>query len=409
MAGDRRAVIVAVTVCHRHLASIVRDSAPTCGVSRAVANKQWHRIQMDDVVTADEARDLLADRLVDSTIPALELLSVHLGLELGLYRAIDGGVTEDELASRAGIAPRYAREWLEHQTVAGFLDCDDASRHAPDRVYRMPPGHAEVLLDTDSPYHTAPLATILAGLARAMPLLPDAFRTGGGVSYGAYGAEIRDGIRALNRPSFVQDLASTWLPAMPDVVARLTAEPSARVLDLGCGEGSSTIALARAYPLIQVTGIDLDAPSIAAARAAVAQTGLDGRVTFEVGDASRLGEGGPFDLATIFEALHDMGDPVGVLRAVRSNLTERGVLFIADERVADEFTPTPDAVERMQYGFSVLHCLPATMAEDPVEAAGTVLRAPTVDRWAAEAGFVAFTRVPIAHDFWQFYRMDREP
>jgi hypothetical protein len=104
-----------------------------------------------------------------------------------------------------------------------------------------------------------------------------------------------------------------------------------------------------------------------------------------------------------------MGDPVGVLRAVRSNLTERGVLFIADERVADEFTPTPDAVERMQYGFSVLHCLPATMAEDPVEAAGTVLRAPTVDRWAAEAGFVAFTRVPIAHDFWQFYRMDREP
>src|SRR5215475_1561084 len=110
----------------------------------------------------DAARDILAERFVDSAIPAMELLSVHLGLELGLYRALDGGATEDELATRAGIAPRYAREWLEHQTVSGFLDCDDASRAAPERVYRMPPGHAEVLLDADSPYHTAPLATMLA-------------------------------------------------------------------------------------------------------------------------------------------------------------------------------------------------------------------------------------------------------
>ncbi|HEY7176267.1 MAG TPA: methyltransferase domain-containing protein [Micromonosporaceae bacterium] len=362
---------------------------------------------MDLAPSATEARDLLADRLVDSAIPAMELLSVHLGLELGLYRALDSGATEDELATRAGIAPRYAREWLEHQTVSGFLDCDDASRAAPERVYRMPPGHAEVFLDADSPFHTAPLATMLAGVARAMPLLPEAFRTGGGVPYGVYGAEIRNGIRALNRPSFVHDLASAWLPAMPDVVARLSVEPGARVLDLGCGEGSSTIAMARAYPLIRATGVDLDEPSILAARAAAERAGLGERVTFEVGDASRVGDRGPFDLATIFEALHDMSDPVGVLRSVRANLGPRGVLFIADERVADEFAPTADASERLSYGFSVLHCLPATMAEDPVEAAGTVLRAPTVDRWAEEAGFGACTRVPIEHDFWQFYRMDR--
>jgi hypothetical protein len=357
---------------------------------------------------AEAARDLLAERFMDSALPALELLSVHLGLELGLYRALDGGATETDLATRAGIAPRYAREWLEQQTVAGFLDCDDTSVDGGDRVFRLPPGHAEVLLDADSPYHTAPFATMLAGIARAMPLLADAFRTGGGVPYAAYGAEIRNGIRALNRPGFLHDLASTWLPAMPDVVVRLAGDPPARVLDLGCGEGVSTIAMARAYPRITVTGIDLDAASIATARDTAARAGLSDRVEFELGDASRVRDRGPFDLATIFEALHDMGDPVGVLRAVRANLGERGVLFIADERVADEFSASADTVERMQYGFSVLHCLPATMAENPVEAAGTVLRAPTVDRWAADAGFGSCTRVPIENESWQFYRMDQQ-
>jgi SAM-dependent methyltransferase len=296
---------------------------------------------------------------------------------------------------------------LEHQVVSGLVTCDEPSSPAADRVYRLPPGHAEVLLDADSPYHTGPVATVLAGIARALPLLPDAFRSGGGVPYGAYGDEIREGIRALNRPGFIHELASTWLASMPDVIERLDGDPPARVLDLGCGEGTSTLALAAAYPRIRVVGVDLDAPSIAAAQAAAAQVGLDNRVTFVLADANHANNGGPFDFATIFEALHDMGDPVGVLRTVRDGLAERGTLLVADERVGDEFTATPGDVERMQYGFSVLHCLPATMAEDPVEAAGTVLRAPTVRRWAAEAGFASCTQLAVDNDFWRFYRMDR--
>src|SRR5215475_14228560 len=359
-----------------------------------------------DPVGTDEARDLLADRLMDSAMQALELFTVHLGIELGLYRALDGGVREDELAIRAGIAPRYAREWLEQQVVAGIVDVDNPSDVAPDRVYRLPLGHAEVLLDVDSPYHTGPVATMLAGIARALPLMPGAFRSGGGVPFGAYGAEMRDGIRAINRPGFINDLGTTWLPAMPDVVARLESDPPGRVLDLGCGEGVSTIAIATAYPQARVTGIDMDEPSVAAARAAAERAGVGDRVAFEVANAGRASDRLPFDLVTIFEALHDMADPVGILTSVRATLAERGVLFVADERVADEFTPTPDAVERMSYGFSVLHCLPATMAEHPVEAAGTVLRPPTVERWALEAGFAACTRLPIDNDSWQFYRMD---
>jgi SAM-dependent methyltransferase len=369
--------------------------------------------------SAPAARDQLAQRLVDTAVSAMELFAVHLGIELGLYRALDeastnldrrsttGGLTETELAARAGISDRYAREWLEQQVVSGVVTCDDPSLPAADRVYRLPAGHAEVLLDADSPYHTGPLATMLAGIARALPLLPDAFRTGGGVPYGAYGDEIREGIRSLNRPGFIHDLESTWLAAMPDVSDRLDRDPPARVLDLGCGEGASTLALAAAYPRIRIVGVDLDAPSIAAAQEAAARVGLGNRVTFVLADAGRASDYGPFDFATIFEALHDMGDPVGVLRSAREGLADDGTLLVADERVADEFTATPDDVERLQYGFSVLHCLPATMAEDPVEAAGTVLRAPTVQRWAAAAGFGACTRLAVDHDFWQFYRMDR--
>jgi SAM-dependent methyltransferase len=356
-------------------------------------------------MTTDSDRNRLAERLVENTTTALELLSVHVGRELGLYHAVRAGSTEEEVAARAGIAPRYAREWLEQQTVSGILTCDDPARPAPERVYRLPAGHAEVLLDADSPYYTAPLATMLAGIARVMPLLPHAYRTGGGVPYAAFGAEIRQGIASLNRPAFQHDLAAAWLPTMPDVVARLGAVPAARVLDLGCGEGNSTIALARGYPRIQVLGVDLDSDSVAVARAAAADAGVADRVELEVGDAATVAGGQPFDLVTIFEALHDMGDPVGVLRTVRSVLADGGSLFVADELVADEFTAKADLVERLQYGFSVLHCLPATMAENPVEAAGTALRAPTVERWAAEAGFGRFERLPIENDFWQFYRM----
>jgi hypothetical protein len=124
-----------------------------------------------------------------------------------------------------------------------------------------------------------------------------------------------------------------------------------------------------------------------------------------VGDAAHIPSEGPFDLVTIFEALHDMGDPVGTLRTARALLAAGGDVLVADERVADAFTTPADPVERFMYGWSVLHCLPATLAERPVEATGTVLRAPTLARWAAAAGFTGFAVLPIDNLFWRFYRM----
>jgi SAM-dependent methyltransferase len=354
-----------------------------------------------------DAREALAERLVDHTTHALETLSVYLGLELGLYQALNdlGAATEAEIAAHAHIAPRYAHEWLEQQAAAGYLTCDNPSHAAEERRYQLPSGHAEVLLDADSPYHTGPLAVILAGIAGVLPQLLEAYRTGGGVPYAAYGPQLRRGIAALNRPMFLHELASSWLPALPDLDRRLRATPPARVLDLGCGLGASSIALARAYLHAQVLGVDLDQASVTEARAQAAQAGVADRVTFEVGDAAHLPSEAPFDLITVFEALHDIGDPVGTLAAARALLADDGNVLVADERVADAFTAPGDLVERFMYGWSVLHCLPATLAERPVEATGTVLRAPTVERWAAAAGFGGFEVLPIDNPFWRFYRL----
>jgi hypothetical protein len=217
-----------------------------------------------------DAREVLAGRLVDGLTGAMETLGVYLGVELGLYRTLAdlGSATEAELAGQAGITTRYAREWLEQQAVAGYLACDDPAEPAERRRFRLPPGHAEVLVDPDSPYHAAPLAQALAGVARALPQLPGAYRSGAGIPYADYGREIRRGIAAANRPMFLHELATAWLPAVPDLDRRLRSAPPPRVLDLGCGLGASSVALARAYPRATVLGVDLDTASVADARVA---------------------------------------------------------------------------------------------------------------------------------------------
>jgi SAM-dependent methyltransferase len=193
---------------------------------------------------------------------------------------------------------------------------------------------------------------------------------------------------------------------MPDVQVRLQAEPPARVADIGCGTGWSTIALARAYPLARVSGVDLDVDSIRQARLNAERAGLADRIAFEVGDAANLSLAGTFDLVTAFETLHDMARPVQALEGMRRLAGASGVVLIADERVADSFIAPGDAIERLCYGFSVLHCLPASLAEQPSAGIGTVLRAPALRGLAEAAGFRSVQVLPIQNDFWRFYRLD---
>lgn len=359
------------------------------------------------MTTTPDAREALGERVFAAMTQTTEIFSMHLGLELGLYQALRtaGRATSTELATASGVHERYTREWLEQQAVAGIVGASGAD--ASSRVYHLPEPHAEALLDEDSPYYIAGGPATLAGIALALPALPDAYRTGGGVAYADYGPTMRRGIAAFNRPLFQHELGSAIIPAIPEVHRRLT-EPPARVLDLGCGIGASSIALARAYPGVQVVGVDLDEASVTEAAAAAAAEGLADRVTFHAGDAAQLrSEDGSFDIVTIFEALHDMGDPVGALRTAGGLLAPGGSIVVADERAAEDFHAPGDDLERFFYGFSVLHCLPATMAEKPVEANGTVIRPDTVRRWGHDAGFSRVAELDIDNPFWRFYRLAR--
>jgi ubiquinone/menaquinone biosynthesis C-methylase UbiE len=354
-------------------------------------------------------REALAGRLIEDVTRSLETLSVYLGTKLGLYRGLaDLGApaTAADLAARTSVAPRYAREWLEQQAAAGYLTCEDPAQPATRRRYLLPEGHAEVFLDPDSPYHAAPGVIMFGGLTTVLHQVAEAYRTGDGVPYAAYGEDIRRGIAAFNRPMFRHELTSHWLAAVPDTDRRLRSAPPARVLDLGCGLGTSSITLAQGYPRVIVHGVDLDEKSVTEARAAAAAAGVADRVTFATGDAACQQAPDTYDLITLFETLHDLADPVATLQAARSALAEDGSVLVADERVADRYRAPAGLVERFQYGWSVLHCLPATLA-GAAEANGTVLRAPTVARWARKAGFSQFEILPIDNDFWSFYRLRR--
>jgi 2-polyprenyl-3-methyl-5-hydroxy-6-metoxy-1,4-benzoquinol methylase len=362
---------------------------------------------MTATTEAAAERDALVERLMGATAGMFDVYTTYLGDRLGLYRALaDGGpATSPALASRAGLDERYVREWLEQQTVVGTLRVDDASAAPAERRYSLPAGHAEVLVERDSPCYLAPLAQLMVGTVHPLAAVLDAFRGGGGVPFGDYGADMREGQGGLNRVAFLQQLGQEWLPAIPDVHARLQADPPARVAEIGCGLGWASIGLARAYPTVRVDGYDLDAPSVARAQANAREAGVDDRVRFAVRDAAEAATGATYDLVLAFECIHDMSDPVSALRAMRALAGERGAVVVMDERVGESFAARNEDTEWFMYGFSVLHCLPVCLADRPSAGTGTVMRPDTLRRYAREAGFRDAEILPIDNYFYTFYRL----
>jgi 2-polyprenyl-3-methyl-5-hydroxy-6-metoxy-1,4-benzoquinol methylase len=359
------------------------------------------------MITVLDRTDALAERLSRAALGALELYSVYLGTELGLYRTLEehGPLVGRELAECAGIAPRYAREWLEQQAVAGLIEVEDTGAAPEERLYALAADHAPVLVEGDDGAHVAPFAHMLAGIGRVLPEVVEAYRTGAGVPYRSYGRDFRHGQGQINRPAFSQELPGVWLAAMPDVVARLETGRPARVADIGCGQGWSTIAMAQEFLHAEVDGLDLDPASIADARRHAEQAGLNGRLRFIEGDAAGLAGHGPYDLILMLEALHDLARPVEALAAAREALADGGTLLVVDERVADRFTAPGDDVERMMYGWSVVHCLPTQLVEEPTAATGTVMRADAVRDFAVAAGFADVEVLPVENDLFRLYRL----
>jgi 2-polyprenyl-3-methyl-5-hydroxy-6-metoxy-1,4-benzoquinol methylase len=355
-------------------------------------------------LSADEAaqRDELQGRVCGAFIGMLDLASIYLGDKLGLYAALrDAPATSSELARRAGISERYAREWLEQQAVTGFLTVAGGSADADARTYTLPRGHAEALIDRDSTGAATPMAIFLEPIGRILPKLVAAYRSGEGVSWSEYGDDCWQGQGDFNRPTLRGQLARDVLAKIPAVHDALTA--GGRVLDLACGVGWSSIAIARAYPGARVDGFDLDAKAIAQATENAKADGVADRVTFHAADAATVA--GTYDVALIVEALHDMSRPVQVLRGVRAALRPGGTLLVADENVPEAFAAPGSDVDRIFYGASITVCLPNGLAERPSAATGAVMRPDTLKRYAMAAGFDEVEVLPLELGLLRFYAL----
>lgn len=354
---------------------------------------------------AAEGAEALAARLFEAGLAAMDLFSVHLGDQLGWYRALADGrpTTPSELAAASGTAERYAREWLEQQAVTGLVEVAGSDPGGPERRYVLPAASREVLTDRTSLLFTAPLARFLASAAGQLPALVAAYRDGGGVPWSAFGEGMRTSQADLNRPWLESRLPGA-LRADGQLSACLEA-PGARVADVGCGAAWSSVAIARTFPGVHVDAVDVDAPTVDLARATVAGADLSDRVHVELRDAADL-PAGAYDVVFAFECLHDLPHPVQVLTAARAALRPGGQVVVMDEAVAEEFTAPGDEVERLMYGYSLLVCLPDAMSTPGSAATGTVMRPEVLRAHARAAGFSQVEVLPVEDaGFWRFYRL----
>jgi len=356
------------------------------------------------LTAADEPRvEQFAESLFMAALGAMELANAELGVRLGLYEVLaEAPRTAPELAAAAGIAPRYAQEWLEQQAVAGYVEVDDAAASADARRYTLPAAHAHCLLDDDSDACMKPLTAMAPWLATALGIMTEEFRNGSGVAFGAF--DLHDIQAGFTRPVFKNHLVQSWLPALPEIQTRLDAGEAVRIAEVGCGEGLAAITIAQAYPNVVIDAYDLDEESIAVARKAGADAGVLDRVHFHLADAGALPVEQPHDLVLAIEMLHDVPDPVAVLKTMRRLAGESGAVVVADERTKDTFTVDGDPMERLFYAFSTLHCLSVAM-QDGGAGTGTVIRTSTVREYAESAGFGTVDVIEVDHPQFRLYRL----
>lgn len=351
-------------------------------------------------------REAMVDRMRRAASGTFELSAMFIGLRLGLYEALhDGGpATSADLASRTGTAERPIREWLEHGAVIGLLELETDSDDPYARRYSLPAAHAEALLDRDSLDFAAPMPVQVIAAVGSLPTVIESFRTGEGFAYGVGGDEMRISEGNANRPAYLGPLGRDWLPSIADVHARLLAEPPARIADVGCGLGWSSIGMALAYPKVRIDALDLDAPSIEMARRHAAEAGVGSRISHVVADAAATGLTGDYDLITLFESFHDMANPVEILAELARLLGPDGSVVIADTKTRERFDPPGDTMEAYHYGWSIMECLHDGLQRGG-PGTGTVMRPDTLRRYAEAAGLGRVDILPIEHDSWRFYRL----
>ncbi len=331
---------------------------------------------------------------------AMSAALVLVGERTGLFRTMAGAgpLSAEELARRGGVHPRYAQEWLGAMTCAGYVEYDAAS----DR-FTLPDEHAIYLTDPQSEAWLLGLFSGLPSIMAVIPTLADAFRSGAGVPFTDFGESLPVALEQMNRPVYENRLVRSWLPAMPAVVERLQA--GGRAIDVGCGTGVIPLVLARAFPNARIEGLDLDARSIAIARAYAEQEGLQDRVRFVNASADALDREPGYDLITTFDVVHDLPDPLGVLKRIRGALADGGTYLMVEPKVDDLLEKNRDVpFARLLFAMSCLHCVPQSLAQG-----GTGLGAcwgPARAReLAAEAGFSHFAVLQVRSPAMAFYEL----
>jgi 2-polyprenyl-3-methyl-5-hydroxy-6-metoxy-1,4-benzoquinol methylase len=311
---------------------------------------------------------------------------VVMGDRLGLYRAMagQGGLTPAELAQGTGTAERYVREWLNAQAAGGFVTYDPASGR-----YTLPPEQTVALTDPDSPAYLPGFFQIALGSVVDSPKIVEAARSGDGFGWHEHVHDVHEGCERFFRPGYNASLIQEWLPALEGVVAKL--ERGATVADIGCGHGSSTILMAQAFPNSTFVGADYHDGSIETARRRAQEAGVSDRVRFDVAPAASY-KGDGFDLVTMFDCLHDMGDPVGAARHVSSTLKPDGTWMIVEPNAGDRVEDNLNPVGRAYYSFSTLLCTPASLSQEVGLALGAQAGEARIRDVVTEGGLTRFRR-----------------
>ena len=288
--------------------------------------------------------------------------AVHTGMavigeKLGLYKALaERPMTPAELAAKTSTDERYVREWLASQAAGGYVTYNEKTNE-----FSLDEEQAFTLAKEDSPAYLPGAFQAALGALAAVPRIADCFRTGAGMGWGEHNENVFFGVEKFFRPGYAANLVSTWIPALEGVQAKL--EAGARVADVGCGLGSSTILMAKAFPNSQFFGFDYHDKSIATAREAAKREGVDGRVSFALASAKDY-PGKDYDLITVFDCLHDMGDPIGAAKHVRESLSEEGTWMIVEPFANDTLKDNLNPVGRVYYSFSTLLCTPCSRSQE---------------------------------------------
>ena len=322
-----------------------------------------------------------------------------IGDRLGLFKALgDSSPTNSqELASRAGVNERYAREWLGGMAAAGYLEYDPASQR-----FSLPPEYAMVLAQEGGPKFVAGAYQVLLGMLEPFDQLLQVFQNGGGVHQSAYGDNLWDGLERFSGGWFENLLLPEWMPAMPAVQAKL--EAGASVADVGCGRGRAMIKLAQEFTNSSFKGFDVFPPAIKQATANAQAAGVADRVKFQQLDVT---EGLPqqYDIITTFDVVHDSADPQGLLRAIRQSLNPEGSYVLLDINCSESLEDNLGPLGTMFHGFSLLYCMTTSLANDGAGLGTLGLHPPKVEELCAEAGFSSVKLLPLENPFHNLYEI----